>query len=76
MTNLQPEDLILYCYNELVGERKILAEIELRRSWALQQKMKVLEESINVLNKNIKSPSIKSLKSVLHYAEKKCKVKY
>ncbi|MDA3613749.1 hypothetical protein [Polluticaenibacter yanchengensis] len=76
MTNIQPEDLILYCYNELVGERKIIAEIELGKSWALQQKMKVLEESINVLNKNIKSPSIRSLQSVLNYAGKKSEVEY
>lgn len=68
MPNFTTDDLLLYLYHELPKQETSLLEETLPHDWALQQKLKILKEAINVLdNLEEKSPRSKTVEGLLHY---------
>jgi hypothetical protein len=75
MTNSTLEHLVLYMYNETNPSMKALIEKELEENWTLREKLKVLKEAFDKLNRmKLQSPRQQSVNSILEYACKPSKV--
>lgn len=68
MKSFYPEDLLEYQYNEMSPEKKLELEKALKESWSLMQKMEVIKEAAERLNKSIESPRTQALDYILEYA--------
>ena len=71
MTNLTPEDLLLYLYKEKTQEQATAIEEELRQNWALREKLSVLKTSMQRLDKIQESPRTEVVLNILNYAKEK-----
>ena len=75
MTNSTLEHLVLYMYNESNPSMKALIEKELEENWTLREKLKVLKEAFDRLNKmKLQSPRQQSVDAILKYACRPSKV--
>ena len=75
MPNFTTEDLLMFLYNELPGDKKHQIEEALQQSWSLREKLQVLKEAAQRLNAcRLKSPRSKSIDALLHYASGKLNV--
>jgi hypothetical protein len=75
MTNSTLEHLVLYMYNESNPARKIFIEKELEDNWTLREKLNVLKEAFDRLNRTkLQSPRQQSVDAILKYAGRSPKV--
>lgn len=75
MLDFTPEDLILYLYGETDEMTTARIKAALDSSWALREKLLVLETSIDRLDRApTQSPSPASLDAIMAYAQDKSKV--
>ena len=75
MTNSTLEHLVLYMYNESNPSMKALIEKELEDNWTLREKLNVLKEAFDRLNKmKLQSPRRQSVDAILAYAGESSKV--
>jgi hypothetical protein len=68
MTNFTPEDLLLYLYKETSQEQTTAIEAALEKDWALREKLLVLKDSMQRLDKARVSPRTEVVLSVLNHA--------
>jgi hypothetical protein len=71
MTKFTPEDLLLYLYKELSLEQTAEIELALSKDWTLREKLAVLQNSMQRLNKIAQSPRTEVVLNVLNYAREK-----
>jgi hypothetical protein len=70
MSNVTPEDLISYLYGETDAKRTAEIEFALSESWALREKLSVLQTSMQRLDKaTLSAPSRGSLNAIMAYAQ-------
>ncbi len=75
MPNFTPENLLLYMYNEMNEEERSEMERELQKNWSLNEKLLVLKEAEDRLNKmSLKSPRQKTVDAILQYVQKPSEV--
>jgi hypothetical protein len=75
MTNFTPEDLLLYLYKETTAEQIIEIEEELKKNWALREKLTVIKTAMERLNTITVAPRTEIVLNVLRYANRSEKVK-
>jgi len=69
MTNSTLEHLVLYMYNESNPSQKALIEKELEDNWTLREKLSVIKEAFDRLNRmKLQSPRQQSVEAILKYA--------
>jgi len=68
MSIFTPEDLISYLYQETSPSETTAISNALANDWALQQKFKVIESSLNGLGTELYAPRAEVLLNVLNYA--------
>ena len=68
MTLFTPEDLVMYLYQESTPEKTAAIELALQQDWTLREKLQVLEQAVNLLDKTLVSPRTESVLNVLNYA--------
>lgn len=68
MDNFTPEDLLLYLYKEASTEQTASIEHALAKDWTLREKLEVLKDSMQRLEKTSVSPRTQSVLKVLNYA--------
>ena len=71
MTNFTPEDLLLYLYKETSPRQNAAIEKALAKDWTLREKLAVLKNSIQRLDKIKQSPRTEVVLNVLNYAREK-----
>jgi hypothetical protein len=69
MTNFTPEDLLEYHYDEMPAETRSQLNKELASNWALRQKLLVIEEAAQRLDKSMVSPDNRVVGRILAYAK-------
>ncbi|CAN5764198.1 hypothetical protein BH10BAC3_BH10BAC3_27840 [soil metagenome] len=74
MKEFSPEDLLEFHYNELSPEQSLELEQELKKNWPLRQKLEVIQEAAERLDKSIEKPRPQVLNSILQYAGRQQKV--
>ena len=68
MPDFTTDDLLLYLYGELETQQVNLIESALRTDWALQQKLQVLQESMDALDSTpLFHPRTQTVESIVHY---------
>ena len=69
MTSLfTPEELIKYLYKETSPARTAQIEEMLQHDWTLREKLEVLQNSMNLLDRPLESPRSEAVLNVLNYA--------
>ena len=68
MTNFTPEDLLLYLYKETPATQTKAIEAALENDWALNEKLAVLKDSMNRLDKLTIAPRSEVVLNVLNHA--------
>jgi hypothetical protein len=68
MTNFTPEDLLLYLYKETSTTQSKAIEDALEKDWTLREKLAVLKDSMNRLDKLAISPRTEVILNVLNHA--------
>ncbi len=69
MTSLfTPEELIQYLYKETSPARTAQIEETLLNDWSLREKLEVLQNSIQMLERPLESPRTEAVMKVLNYA--------
>ena len=72
MVNSTLEDLVLYMYNDLNGNKKMQMMKEIDANWALKEKYNVMKESFDRLNKfKLLSPRQQTIDAIVKYAAAK-----
>ena len=71
MTNFTPEDLLLYLYKETSPRQTAAIEKALAKDWTLREKLAVLKNSMQRLDKIKQSPRTEVVLNVLNYARDK-----
>jgi hypothetical protein len=71
MTNFTPEDLLLYLYKETTPRQTAAIEKALTIDWTLREKLAVLKNSVQRLDKIKLSPRTEVVLNVLNYAREK-----
>ncbi len=74
MPNFTTEDLIQYLYHETSKERSLAIEKALDENWELQEKIDVLKDSLQRLDKIVESPRPQSVSAILQYARSSAEV--
>ena len=70
MSNFTPEDLLQFLYDETEDVMRTGIENELGISWTLTEKLKVLQEAQQRLNRiQLLSPRKQTINSILAYAD-------
>ena len=70
MPNFTTDDLLLYLYGELQSQQVRMLENALQKDWALQQKLQVLQESVDQLDHfSLQKPRTQTLEAIKQYAE-------
>ncbi len=68
MTNFTPEDLLLYLYKDASTTLTAAIDEALKTDWTLREKLTVLKDSMDSLDKSTVSPRTKAVLNVLKYA--------
>jgi hypothetical protein len=68
MTRFTPEDLLLYLYRETSPETTALIEKALQEDWTLREKLAVLKDAQQRLDKTVESPRTEIILNILNYA--------
>jgi len=68
MTNFTPEDLLLYLYKETSTTQTKAIETALEKDWTLREKLAVLRDSMNRLDKITVAPRTEVVLNVLNHA--------
>ncbi len=68
MSIFTPEDLILYLYQETSPEKTAAIQEALANDWALQEKFKVIQTSVEQMDAELYAPRAESVLNVLNYA--------
>ena len=63
-----PEELVQYLYNETSPERTADIETALQNDWSLREKLEVLRNSMQLLNRGLESPRPEAVLNILNYA--------
>jgi len=63
-----PEDLVRYMYNDTTPEKAAAIEAALEEDWTLREKLEVLKNSAENLDKIMESPRTETILNVLNYA--------
>jgi len=74
MYNYTPEEILLYLYKESSPELTAAIEEELKKNWALREKLAVMKTAMERLNNITVSPRTEVVLNVLRYASEKEKV--
>jgi hypothetical protein len=74
MYNYTPEEILLYLYKESSPELTAAIEEELKKNWALREKLAVMKTAMERLNNITVSPRTEVVLNVLRYAAEKEKV--
>ena len=74
MPNFTTEDLIQYLYHDTSIDKASAIEKALETDWALQEKLEVLKDSTERLDKMVKSPRPQSIEAILNYARSTAEV--
>ncbi|MDB5229984.1 MAG: hypothetical protein JWN76_789 [Chitinophagaceae bacterium] len=70
MNNFTPENLLQFLYDETEDVMRTGIENELSASWTLNEKLKVLQEAQQRLNKiSLLAPRQQTINSILAYAD-------
>lgn len=70
MHNFTPEDLLLYLYKETSFEQTTLIEEELKKNWALREKLVVIKTAMERLTNITVSPRTEIVLNVLRHANR------
>ncbi len=62
------EELVQYLYNETSHERSAAIEAALQNDWTLREKLEVLQDSVQMLDKTLESPRTQTVLSIMNYA--------
>ena len=69
MTSLfTPVELIQYMYKETSPSRTAQIEEMLQHDWTLREKLEVLQNSMQILDRPLESPRTEAVMNVLNYA--------
>lgn len=68
MTNFTPEDLLLYLYKETSLQQTAEIEQALAKDWTLREKLAVLQNSMQRLDKLVVAPRTEIVLNVLNKA--------
>jgi len=68
MTNFTPEDLVMYLYKETSEKQTTAIETALEKDWTLREKLGVLKNAMQRLDKITESPRTEVVLKVLNYA--------
>jgi hypothetical protein len=68
MTNFTPEDLLLYLYKETSLQKTAEIEQALAKDWTLREKLAVLQNSMQRLDKLVVAPRTEIVLNVLNKA--------
>jgi hypothetical protein len=63
-----PEELIQYLYKETSPSRTAQIEEMLQHDWTLREKLEVLQNSMQMLDRPLESPRTEAVMNVLNYA--------
>lgn len=63
-----PEELIQYLYKETSAARTAEIEDALQHDWTLREKLEVLQNSMQALNRPLESPRTEAVMNILNYA--------
>ena len=74
MHNFTPEDLLEFHYGELDAGNALLLEQALKEDWALREKMAVIREATQRLEKSLYSPREAVVSRILSYAAEMAKM--
>jgi hypothetical protein len=74
MYNYTPEEILLYLYKESSPELTTAIEEELKKNWALREKLTVMKTAMERLNNITVSPRTEVVLNILRYASEKEKV--
>ena len=68
MHKYSPEDLLLYLYKETDADMTAAIEEELKKDWALREKLAVMKTSMERLNQITETPRTQVILNILKYA--------
>ncbi|MER3470969.1 MAG: hypothetical protein C4330_06440 [Chitinophagaceae bacterium] len=68
MHKYSPEDLLRYLYKETDMDMTAAIEEELKKDWALREKLAVMKTSMERLNNLTESPRTQVILNILKYA--------
>lgn len=68
MNRFTPEDLLEYHYGEMGRERASGLRQALKESWPLKEKMQVIQEASERLDKSMVAPREASVQAIMEYA--------
>lgn len=68
MPNFTPEDLLLYLYKETSTEQTTEIEEELKKNWALGEKLAVIKTAMERLNNITVAPRTEVVLNILRHA--------
>lgn len=68
MHNFTPEELLLYLYKETSTEQTIAIEDELKKNWALREKLAVIKTAMERLNNITVAPRTEVVLNILRMA--------
>lgn len=68
MTNFTPEDLLLYLYKDSSATHRQAIEEALEKDWTLREKLAVLRDSMNRLDRLVVSPRTEVVLDLLNQA--------
>jgi hypothetical protein len=74
MYNFTAEEILLYLYKESSTELTTAIEEELKKNWALREKLAVMKTAMERLNNITVSPRMEVVLNVLRYASESEKV--
>ena len=74
MPNFSTEDLIQYLYKETSRNQTLAIEKAIQSDWALHEKLDVLKDSMQRLDKMKTSPRQQSIDAILNYARSTAEV--
>ena len=63
-----PEELIQYLYKETSPARTAQIEEALQHDWTLREKLEVLRNTLQVIDRPLESPRTEAVMNVLNYA--------
>jgi hypothetical protein len=63
-----PEELIQYLYKETSPARTAQIEEALQHDWTLREKLEVLKNTLQVIDRPLESPRTEAVMNVLNYA--------
>ena len=74
MYNFTPEEILLYLYKESSTELTTAIEEEIKKNWALREKLAVMKTAMERLNNITVSPRMEVVLNVLRHSSQNEKV--